>query len=104
MTVYVYRLRGQIVGPARTVQPLWFSLTADTEEELHPLAEKVGMYRHFYHAPLAEPGQAAVVGHYALDEGERQRAIALGAQRISARKWDRMQRQRARQAQRPGPG
>jgi hypothetical protein len=99
VTVYVYKLPGQNPTGARAMTPPpWFSLTADTEAELHPLAEMIGLYRHFYRpGPPAEPSRPRPVGHYDVNEAERLRAIALGAQRISARKWARMQRQGQRQ-------
>jgi hypothetical protein len=100
VTVYVYKLRGQfLIAPARLAPLPWFGLTADTEEELHPLAEEIGLYRHFYHppGPAGPPGRPglASVGHYALDQGERDRAVARGARRISARRRDRMIREQA---------
>lgn len=103
--MYVYKLPGQNPAGARAMTPPpWFSLTADTEEELHPLADLIGLYRHFYRpSPPAEPLRPRPVGHYDVNEAERLRAIALGARSISARKWARMQRQRAQQFQRqPG--
>lgn len=97
VTVYVYRLRG--MGPipfSRSYQPPWFALTADTEDELHPFAETIGLYRHFYRpATSAALQQLPVVGHYDLDEGERYRAVANGAHPITWRQHDRMLRQRA---------
>jgi hypothetical protein len=46
MAVYVYKYGGQ--GP-KAMTDAWphplFGLTADTEEELHPFAEGIGMYR-----------------------------------------------------------
>jgi hypothetical protein len=105
VTVYVYKLRGQFLfAPVRTVNLPWFGLTADTEEELHPFAETIGMYRHFYH-PADPPGPPGLplVGHYDVDQGERDRAVARGARPISARKRERMLREQA--AGRPGsPG
>src|SRR5215475_8805481 len=50
VTVYVYRLRGSYsFGPRgyRSYEPPCFGLTADTEDELQPLAENIGLYRHF---------------------------------------------------------
>jgi hypothetical protein len=98
VTVYVYKLPGQNPAGARAMHPPpWFSLTADTEEELHPLAEMIGLYRHFYRpAPPPGPLQPPAVGHYDVNEAERLRAIALGARSISARKWARMLKERAR--------
>ena len=102
--MYVYKLPGQTPGGARAMTPPpWFSLTADTEDELHPLAEMIGLYRHFYRPRQPdELFRPRAVGHYDVNEAERLRAIALGARSISARRWTRMQRQQARQAPRPG--
>jgi Protein of unknown function (DUF4031) len=99
VTVYVYRLRGSYTFGQRgyrSYEPPWFGLTADTEEELHPFAENIGLYRHFYR-PRTVGGEAGwpVVGHYDLDEGERDRAVARGAKPITARRHAKMLRQRA---------
>lgn len=97
--MYVYKLPGQNPAGARAMHPPpWFSLTADTEDELHPLAEMIGLYRHFYRPRSpAGPLEPAAVGHYDVNEAERLRAIALGARSISARKLARMRRQQAQQ-------
>lgn len=100
MTVYVYRLRGSYpLGQSgyRSYEPPWYALTADTEEELHPLAEDIGLYRHFYRPRTVGAARLPVVGHYDLDEGERDRAVARGAKQITARKHDKMLRLRAAQ-------
>jgi hypothetical protein len=98
VTVYVYKLRGQFLfAPTRTANLPWFGLTADVEEELHQVAEAIGLYRHFYH-PLDQPGPfgLAAVGHYDLNQGERDRAVARGARPISARQRERMIREQGR--------
>jgi hypothetical protein len=41
------------------------------------------------------PKQVPVAGHYDLPQGQRDRAVALGAQTITPREADRMERQRA---------
>jgi hypothetical protein len=94
VTIYVYKLRGQNPFPTRSYQPPWFGLTADTEDELHPFAEMIGMYRQVYRPPSPAVQHVPGVGHYDLDEGERDRAVANGAHSITARKLDRMYRQR----------
>ncbi len=90
MTIYVYKLRGlNPFGPKGTYMVPWFGLTADTEEELHPFAERLGLYRHFYRPPApAGPQHVPGVGHYDLDQGERDRAVAGGAQAVRIRKLD----------------
>lgn len=105
MTVYVYKYGGQ--GP----QPLamafrspedawphpWFGLTADTEEELHPFARQLGLYRKFYRPRMAGPQVLPLVGHYDLDEGERDRAVARGAKPLTTRAHDKMLRKLAKE-------
>jgi len=100
VTVYVYRLRGSYSFGQRgyrSYEPPWFGLTADTEDELHPLAENIGLYRHFYRPRVVKGATLPIVGHYDLDEGERDRAVAMGAKPITARRHDKMLRQRVRQ-------
>ena len=100
VTVYVYRLRGSYpLGQRgyRSYEPPWFGLTADTEDELHSLAENIGLYRHFYRPRIVSGATLPVVGHYDLAEGERDRAVAMGAKPITARRHAKMLRQRVRQ-------
>jgi hypothetical protein len=97
VTVYVYRLKGMGPRPgAYSYAVPWFGLTADTEEELHPLAEAIGLYRHFYHPrEAAGPREPAGVGHYDLDQGERDQAVARGARPITWRKREKILRKQA---------
>jgi Protein of unknown function (DUF4031) len=95
MAVYVYELRGQRWRPVGLSQA-WFGLTADTDDELHAFAARLGLPRDMFRPGTpAGPQQAPVAGHYTLTQGERDRAVGLGAQAISAREADRIQRQRA---------
>jgi hypothetical protein len=106
VTVYVYRLRGSYSFGQRgyrSYEPPWFGLTADTEDELHLLAENIGLYRHFYRPRIVRGATLPVVGHYDLDEGERARAVAMGAKPITARRHAKMLRQRVRQLGVPKP-
>ena len=45
--------------------------------------------------PRLDHEQELVTRHYTLTEGERDRAVVLGAQAIKAREADKMERQRA---------
>jgi hypothetical protein len=93
MTVYVHKPRGQgaaLFGRTASPDP-WFALTADTEDELHALAAALGLTRAMFRpAAPARRRQAAEAGHYDLTLAERDRAVALGAQPISARDADQM--------------
>ena len=86
MTVYVYELPGQrhtLFGRSPMSDP-WFGLTADTEDELHAFAARLGLTRVMFQ-PGTPDGQQQVSasGHYDVTEGERDQAVALGAQPMS---------------------
>lgn len=97
MAIYVYPLKGQRpFAPISYAAPLWFGMTAETEDELHPFAESIGLYRQFYRprdAAVSPEGQG--IGHYDLDLAERDRAVAGGAQRVTRRKLARILREGA---------
>ncbi len=95
MAVYVYKLRDPsrlFMGRTAPPPPL-FGLTADAEDELHAFAARLGIRRDSG-TPVGSQ-QELVTQHYTLTEGERDRAVALGAQAIKAREADKMERQRA---------
>ena len=95
MTVYVHKLEGQnraFFGRTGGPDP-WFVLTADTDDELHAFAASLGIRRD-PGTPVG-PQQELVTRHYLLTEGEHDRAVELGAQVITAREADKMERQRA---------
>ena len=95
MAVYVSKLRdwsrflyGRVSPP-----PLLFGLTADAQDELHAFAARLGIRRD-PGTPVG-PQQELVTRHYMLTQGQRDRAVELGAQVISAREAKKMERQRA---------
>jgi Protein of unknown function (DUF4031) len=96
VTVYVYKLAGQQGKFWTQGFPFpWYGLTADTEEELHPFAESIGLYRHFYRPTLSGDKQLPMTGHYDVDEGERDRAVENGARPITTRERKKMLDKRA---------
>jgi Protein of unknown function (DUF4031) len=95
LAVYVNKLRDRsrlFYGRTAPPPPL-FGLTADTQDELHAFAARLGIRRD-PGTPVG-PQQELVTRHYLLTEGQRDRAVELGAQVISAREADKMERQRA---------
>src|SRR6266487_6591438 len=64
----------------------WSHLFADTQQELHEFAEKLGLRRSYF-----QPGRPRGDGspsphwHYDLTAGKRQQAIRLGAQPVTSR-------------------
>lgn len=97
MTVYVHKLRGQshvLFGKTATPDP-WFSLTADTEDELHAFAARLSLTRTMFRPATPAGSQAPVAGHYVISHGEHDRAVALGAQAISPAEAEEMARLRS---------
>jgi hypothetical protein len=107
MTVYVHKMEGQgraflggFRGAMRARQQAptdaWFLLTADTDRELHAFAKSLGLTRTMFRpARQALPNQSPEAARYPITMGERDRAIALGAQLITARRAHQMLRERA---------
>jgi hypothetical protein len=95
MTVYVHKMRDRsrlFLGRTAAPPPV-FGLTADTQDELHAFAAQLGLRRD--PGTPAGPQQEPVTRQYTLTEGQRDRAVELGAQVITAREADKMERQRA---------
>lgn len=76
MAVYVDDMLMQ--ATVGRVTSRWSHLTADTDEELHAFAARLGLKR----AWAQYPGTAH--SHYDLTEGKRWQAIRLGAVQIGA--------------------
>ena len=95
MTVYAYKMSHQArFGPLRS-DP-WFNLTADTQDELHEFAARLGLPRQGFEAgSLVGPQQVSVSWHYPVTASEHDRAIELGAQAITPREMTKIERQRA---------
>ncbi len=92
MAVYIDRLQ---LHPWRGRQVLWCHLIADTVEELHAFAAKVGCKRSWFEEDAKEP-------HYNLQRRLRARAVALGARECSRPEFVAALR-RARAARAQGP-
>jgi len=104
MTVYVHKMEGQsrvfLASNARSRRYLptdpWFTLTADTDDELHAMAESLGLTRVMF-----RPGRQAArkqkpeAARYPITKGEGDRAIGLGAKLITEREAKQMLQQRA---------
>jgi Protein of unknown function (DUF4031) len=75
----------------------WCHLTADSEEELHVFAGRLGIPQRGFHHDPARPWKA----HYDIPEAVREEALRLGARPITRREAARMQRER-RTASRAG--
>ena len=99
MTVYAYKVKHQERWAGGISDP-WFELTADTQDELHEFAARLGLPRQGPQpGSLAGPQQVPVSWHYTVTAAERDRAIQLGAHAITPREVTKIERQRA-----AGPG
>lgn len=90
MAVYVddFRVRARV----GTVTARWSHLIADSKEELHEFAHRLGLKRAWFQDPVisgkpkAKPGsRLAENWHYDVTDSKRRLAIALGAHAISCR-------------------
>jgi hypothetical protein len=94
VTVYAYEIKHQQRWAGSLSDP-WFNLTADTQDELHEFAARLGLpSQGFQPGSLVEPQQAPASWHYTVTEGERDRAVELGAQAITQREATKIERQR----------
>ncbi len=60
---------------------MWCHLTADSEEELHRFAARLGLPRHKFQARPGRPW----VDHYDIPESMRAAAVGLGATEVTLR-------------------
>ena len=88
MTVYLDDWR----QPARLgpVDDRWSHLVADTDDELHAFAARLGMRREWFQHKAGRPHQA----HYDVPERARREALDLGAVPVTWRQVGRMMRER----------
>jgi hypothetical protein len=84
MTVYVDDIR--IPATVARFTAKWSHLIADTPDELHEFAARLGLRRSYFQDPVisgkpkATPGTLeAEMWHYDVTESKRQQAIRLGA-------------------------
>ena len=78
MAVYVDDMHKTIMGSYRTVQLC--HMLADTDDELHAIADKIGMDRRWWQSPEKSSGS-----HYDIDTFRRALAVQRGAIEITLR-------------------
>jgi uncharacterized protein DUF4031 len=72
---------GRVVHDSR-----WSHLFADTQEELHEFAAKLGLRRSYFQPGRPRwDGSPSLHWHYDVTAGKRQQAICLGAQPVTSR-------------------
>jgi hypothetical protein len=105
MTVYVDDacIQATVLNGSRRYSSQWSHLIADTEQELHEFAVRLGLRRAWFQVakplgrrPVDPTSVRAQMWHYDLTAPKRARAIRLGAESITTRQT--MQIIRARHA------
>jgi Protein of unknown function (DUF4031) len=76
----------------------WCHLTADTSDELHEFAARLGIPKRGFHHNPARPWK----DHYDLPEAVREEALRLGARPIGRREAARMLREKRAADRTPG--
>lgn len=102
MTVYIDNAFIQARVGRRSSR--WCHLFADTEEELHAFAARIGLLRSWYQVPKGPGGKGraeptslkAQMWHYDVTEGRRVAAVSAGAVEVTTR--EALQIMRARHA------
>jgi hypothetical protein len=84
MTVYVDNFG--VPAQVGSIKGRWSHMIADTEAELHEMAEKIGLQRRWFQDPRTNQtpryrpdSYAANAWHYDVVQSKRRAAIALGA-------------------------
>jgi hypothetical protein len=82
MTVYVDDMCDHAIGQFGRMK--MSHLFADTDEELHEMAARIGVARRWHQRPAAAggPGMNASWSHYDISKGKRALALAAGAQPV----------------------
>jgi hypothetical protein len=65
----------------------WCHLWADSPDELHEMAQRIGMRRSWFQDKKGRSRLGIDFPHYDLVPSRRARAVRLGAQEASLRKW-----------------
>jgi hypothetical protein len=87
MTVYAgdASIRAEVRNGSRVHRSQWSHLTADTWEELHEFAARLGLRRSYFQPGRPLGGKPSPFWHYDLTVGKRAQALRLGARAVSWR-------------------
>ncbi len=102
MTVYVDSAR--IPAQVGAVRGRWSHLTADTPDELHRFAARLGLARAWYQTCKTRCGPVCVHWHYDVTDSKRTAALAAGAVPIDLRGLGAILAARRAQLAAPAPG
>lgn len=82
MTVYVDN--AQIQATVGRWNTKWSHMWADTQEELHEFANRLGLKRAYFQAPTEKQPFKNRLWHYDVTESKRITALKMGAQHVEA--------------------
>jgi hypothetical protein len=83
--VTVYVDDAAIVATVGRWSSRWSHLTADTRDELHDFAARLGLRRSYFQENDAKPGSfSREAWHYDVTANKRNQAIRLGAEPVTA--------------------
>ena len=104
MAVYVddAGIPAEVRDGGRTHRSRWSQLTADTQDELHEFAARLGLRRAWFQPGRPIDGQPSPFWHYDLTSPRQAQALALGAISMPSRELARYCRARADQPIQPG--
>jgi hypothetical protein len=99
MTVYVddADILAEVRNGSRVHVSRWSHLTADTQEELHEFAARLGLRREWFQPGRPTGGRPSPFWHYDLTSGKRAQALAMAAVSMPSRELARYCRTRAGQ-------
>jgi len=96
MAVYVddANIQASVQNGSRTHTSAWCHLTADTPDELHAFAARLGLKRSYFQPGTPLGGKPSPFWHYDVTAGKRAQAVALGAAEVPARDLPKLCRER----------
>ncbi len=80
----------------------WSHLFADSQDELHAFAARLGLRRSYFQPGRPLGGKPSPFWHYDVTAGKRMRAIQLGAMPVGRRESVRIMRERDERHAAPG--
>lgn len=104
MAVYVddAAIRAEVRNGSRVRFSRWSHLTADTQQELHEFAARLGLRREWFQRGQPTGGNPSPFWHYDVTSGKRAQALTMSAIGVSSRELARYCRARADQPMQPG--
>ena len=103
MAVYVddASIPAEVRNGSRVHRSQWSHLTADTQEELHEFAARLGLRPEWFQPGRPIGGQPSPFWHYDVTSGKQAQALAMGAVSVPSRELATYSRARSGRAAQP---